>query len=611
MLTRRRHHKFKFNPIFPRLEKGILTISGALGIATNICAVACLVALTVYEGYTLSKGDVHVIRLALRGCQGVFIAGVLFNWIFRMRASIKSSRIVRWIVEAALLVTLLPWIYPKPHHSWLPWLDTFLYSNKFLFIVMGAFSIVRIFYALAQIPSRRTNPAMLMGASFLVFIIIGSFMLMLPRCTYHGISYFDSLFVASSAVCITGLCPVDFPTTFTPFGTLVVSVLVQLGSLGIITFTSFFAVFFTGATSIYNQLLLKDIIYSKSMNSLIPTLLYVLGFTIAVELIGAFCIYFTVPEALAMDTHRRIVFSLFHSMSSFCNAGFSCLPGGMSNHALMHSNQSIYLVTSALIFAGAVGFPTLVNLRETLFFYVRKAWAKIRGKRHEMMPLHIYDLNTKIVLCTTIAILVVSTVLFFIFERHNTLQGMTTYEKWVQSLFNSLIPRSAGFASVNPAMFLDVTLFIVVVQMIIGGASQSMAGGIKVNTLGAILLNLRSILLGHKGVSAFNRSIAVASIRRANAVITLATVSLTFYIVLEMLLEPDIPTKSLVFETVSALFTVGSSLGATNMLSDASKVVLCTAMFFGRIGLLSFLAGVMMKTRDVSEHLPKDTLIIN
>ncbi len=580
-------------------------------IATNICAVACLVALTVYEGYKLSSEDVHVIRLVLRVCQGIFIGGLAFNMAFRMRDTIRSSRIIKWIVDMAMLLTLLPWVYPHPQQPWLPWLEAILYSNKFLFITLGAFSTVRIFYALALIPSRRTNPALLMASSFLIFIIIGSLMLMLPRCTYHGISYFDSLFVASSAVCITGLCPVDFPSTFTPFGTLVVSLLVQLGSLGLITFTSFFAVFFTGATSIYNQLMLKDIIYSKSMNSLIPTLLYVLGFTIVIELIGAAAVFFTLPAALPMDTHQRVMFSLFHSMSSFCNAGFCTLPDGMSNPMLMHSGQSIYLVTSVLIFAGAVGFPTLVNLRETLTFYMRKAWHRIRGAHHEMMPLHIYDLNTKIVLCTTIILLMVSTLLFFIFENHNTLQGMSTYEKWVQSLFNSLIPRSAGFSSVNPGLFLDVTLFIVIIQMIIGGSSQSMAGGIKVNTLGAILLNLRSILLGHKGVSSFNRSIAVASIRRANAIITLATVSLTFYIVLELLLEPDIPAKSMIFETVSALFTVGSSLGATPQLSDASKVVLCTAMFFGRIGLLSFLSGLMMKKRDVSEHLPTDTLIIN
>lgn len=593
------------------MERGIATVSGILNVATGICAAICLVALTVYAGYALSADDVRVILIVLRCCQGIFIAGVLFNLVFRLRVTVRSARPIKWIVEMALLTTLLAVIYPNPDNPWIPWLDALLYSRRYLFIVLGAFSIVRIFYALAQIPGRRTNPALLMASSFLVFIILGSFMLMLPRCTYHGISYFDSLFVASSAVCITGLCPVDFPTTFTPFGTLVVSLLVQLGSLGIITFTSFFAVFFSGAPSIYNQLLLKDVIYSKSMNSLIPTMLYVLGFTVVVELIGAVGVYFTLPGALPMDTSERILFSLFHSMSSFCNAGFSCLPDGMANFTLMHSNQSIYLVTSVLIFAGAVGFPTLVNMRETLVFYVRKAWQRLRGKRHVILPLHIYDLNTKIVLCTTTAILVVSTVLFYIFESHNTLQGMSTADKWIQSLFNSLTPRSAGFVSVNPATFLDVTLFIVIVQMIIGGASQSMAGGIKVNTLGAILLNLRSILLGHKGISAFNRSIAVESIRRANAVVTLATVSLTFYIVLEMVLEPELPAKSLVFETVSALFTVGSSLGITDRLSDASKVVLCTAMFFGRIGLLSFLTGVMMKTRDVSEHLPKDTVIIN
>ena len=148
---------------------------------------------------------------------------------------------------------------------------------------------------------------------------------------------------------------------------------------------------------------------------------------------------------------------------------------------------------------------------------------------------------------------------------------MSLSDKIIQSVFNSLIPRSAGFASVDPARFLDVTLLIVVVQMVIGGASQSMAGGIKVNTLGAVLLSLRSVLFGHNGTTAFHRTINTASIRRANAVVALAALSLFAYCVIILLLEPHMSAKSVIFEVVSALFTVGSSLGITPDLSDASK----------------------------------------
>lgn len=596
---------------FSHFENVILAISYILGILGGVASAACLVVLTVYIGYNLSFSDRSALNTVLRVAQGIFASGILFNLFFRFRSTVRQNRIIKWIVDIAVIVTLLPLLHPTPHDPLLPWLDAVLHSRKFIYSVLGAYSLVNICYTLSRIPSSRTNPSLLMAGSFLVFIVIGSFVLMLPRCTYHGISYADSLFVASSAVSITGLSSVDIPSTFTPLGILVISVLVQLGSLGLITFTSFFAIFFTGNTSIYNQLLLRDILFSKSMNSLIPTLLYVLGFTLVVELIGAAAVFITVPDGLGLDLKDKIVFSAFHSMSSFCNAGFSCLPGGMANAALMHSNQTIYIVTSLLIFAGAVGFPILVNFREILFFYARKAWSKICGRKFTRMRVHIFDLNTKLVLCTTLTILIVASCAFFALEYNNTLAGMSLYEKCVQSVFNSLIPRSAGFASVNPASFLDVTIILVLVQMVIGGSSQSMAGGIKVNTLAAILLNLKSVVLGHSGTSAFNRTINIASIRRANAVVSIAAISLLAYLVAMMLLEHRFSTKEIVFETVSALFTVGSSLGITPYLGDASKVLLSTAMFFGRVGLLSILAGILARTRDISPHLPTDNIIIN
>ncbi len=188
---------------------------------------------------------------------------------------------------------------------------------------------------------------------------------------------------------------------------------------------------------------------------------------------------------------------------------------------------------------------------------------------------------------------------------------MTLWEKWVQSLFNSLVPRSAGFASVNPATFLDVTMLLIVTQMIIGGSSQSMAGGIKVNTLGVAFASLRAVLLGHQGATAFNRTISRASVRRANAIVTLSLLTLLAYCVAMLLLEPALPPKAVVFETVSALFTVGSSLGITADLGDVAKTLLCTAMFLGRVGLLSLLCGMMRQRRDLSPHLPSDNVIIN
>jgi len=571
-----------------------------------VAAVVVLVSLAVYAGYDLNDGSKATVLNVLRICQMVFTISIVANVLANGRKYLKETRIVKWVMDLLLMVSLLGWAMPGiiRHAMWLS-------DIKFQCSALGLYAIVELCYFVSRLTGRRTNPSLILAGSFAVFIIIGSLVLMLPRCTYSGISYIDSLFVASSAVCITGLTSVDIPSTFTPLGLLCISVLIQLGSLGLITFTSFFAIFFTGRTSIYNQLLLKDVVYSKSMNALVPTLLYVLGFTLTVEAMGAVWVYFTVPNTLALGTEDKLIFACFHSMSSFCNAGFSCLPGGLSNPLLMRSDQMIYVVTSVLVFAGAVGFPILVNFKTTLVGHAKRAWGKWRGRKTDTVPLHLFDLNTKLVLCTTTAVLAAGSMGFFILEYNNTLAQFDITGKVIQSVFNSLAPRSAGFSSVNPVNFTSVTLLLVMVQMIIGGSSQSMAGGIKVNTLGAVLLNLRSVVRGHTGTSAFGRTIETTSIRRANAVIMLAAIGMLAYSVVLLLLEPAFPARSIVFEAISALFTVGSSLGITANLGATSKVVLCTAMFIGRVGIISILCGFVGSKPDVSSMLPQDSIIIN
>ena len=181
----------------------------------------------------------------------------------------------------------------------------------------------------------------------------------------------------------------------------------------------------------------------------------------------------------------------------------------------------------------------------------------------------------------------------------------------VQSLFNSLTPRSAGFVSVSPSMFLPATLLLVVVQMWIGGASQSLAGGVKVNTAAAVFLNLKAIIRGHASATAFGRRIALGSVRRANAVLALSIVVFLAYATAILLLEPRLAVKDCLFEVTSALFTVGSSLGITDQLSQATKIILSTAMLIGRVGILSLLIGLGSQSRDKSPHYPAESIIIS
>lgn len=575
-----------------------------------VASLLCVVDMLLYLGFDHNPGDIRLLTRGLRAVQALFAVNVVYNLVFNPATTLRSTRWPKWIVDIALLLTLLPWIYPRPEHPWIPWLDTVLYSHWMLFCTLAAYSLLTLSAGALKLMSRRTNPSLLLSASFLFFILTGSLVLMLPKCTVVPLSYTDSLFVSTSAVCITGLSSIDVSATFTPLGLLVLALLIQIGGLGVLTFTSFFAIFFSGAQSIYSQMMLRDMVYSRSFNALLPTLLYVLAFTLSIEAIGAVAIYFTVPPETGFDIHDRIIFSMFLSLSAFCNAGFTNIHDGLSNPAIMNGDQTIYLAVSAIVIAGAIGFPILVNFKDAILLRLRTLADRLR-KRRRPTPVHVYDLNTKLVLIATTAVFLFGCVSFFALEYDNTLKGMPLWQKCVQSVFNAVTPRSAGFASVSPAAFLPATLLTVMVQMWIGGASQSMAGGIKVNTLAVAVLNLRSVIHGHRGVCACHRGIAIPSVRRANAVVFLSILAYTLYTFILLVLEPELPVRDVLFEVLSALFTVGSSLGITAELSDASKVVLSTAMFVGRVGILSLLMGLVRTRRDSTELFPKEHVIIN
>lgn len=597
--------RMKRNSVF--IRNTISVLSGCVFISS----IFCLVMLVAYMGYEHTNASVRSFYHYFHVIQSVFVINVLFNLVFNLRKTIRGTRPFKFILDIAVLLTLVPVIYPRPDNPWSQLLADVFYSNRFLLIILFAYSTMAISYGIVYIMGKRTNPSLMLSTSFLIFIFLGAFLLMMPRCTYHNIDFIDALFVSTSAVCITGLTTIDIPSTFTPMGILVLSMLIQIGGLGVMTFTSFFALFFSGNTSVYSQLMVKDMIYSKSINALLPTLLYIFFFTVSIEAIGAFFIWLSIHDVLMMPLRDQIIFSAFHSMSAFCNAGFSNLPGGMANPALMNSNQVIYLVVSAIVFAGAIGFPILVNFRDVFFEYISRGWNRIRGRRPGFRTVHIYNLNTRVALYTTIVIFFVSVIIFFLLERNNSLAGLNLYDKIAQSIFNSTTPRSSGFVSVNPAGFLNVTLIFVMFLMWVGGASQSTGGGIKVNTFAAILINLKAIVLGRDRVTAFERTIAVGSIRRANAVVTLSIISYLLFSMTLMMLEPEMPTRSLLFESLSALFTVGSSLGITPLLSTSSKILLAVAMFLGRVGIISLLIGITGNQNGSPVQYPTDNLIIN
>lgn len=606
-----RDWSYSYNRFVIKFQPLIRFAGNTLSVLAFIASLLCIVSGILYVGFEHGAQGHTRLNNLIRLCQIVFITKVLYELLLTTRENKRDSRIFKWITDCAILLTLPALVYPRPENPWIPLLEQILYNRWFIYIIVGTYAVMEFSYGINKILDRKINPSLMLATSFLFFIIIGSFILMMPKCTVAGIDYIDSLFVSTSAVCITGLTPIDVSATFTPFGLLILAVMIQIGGLGVLTFTSFFALFFSGNNSVYSQVVVKDMIYSKTINSVLSTLLYILGFTLAIELIGSVFIFISVHGTLGMSLEDELIFSGFHSLSAFCNAGFSNIEGGMSNPALLHSNQSIYIIASALILAGGIGFPILVNFKTAFFSFVRRKWRSFRGKGRLREPAHIYDMNTKIVLVTTFTIMIASSLLFFLFEYDNSLAGMSLYDKIVQSVFNSFVPRSSGFASVNPAGFLNITIIMMVVLMWIGGASQSTAGGVKVNTFAVILLELKSAITGKDRVVVYNRTIAYDSVRRACAVVTLSIIAYIFYSMTLVSFEPELPVKALLYESASALFTVGSSLGITSELSDPSKILLCTAMFLGRVGIISMLIGFAGQRKDPPVRYPDDNVIIN
>lgn len=575
--------------------------SRILDVLTVVCSILSLAALTLYAGFDHEMIPYRRISPWLNTFLAIFAVNILFNLILRFHETCRETKLFKWIVDGMILL-----IFAVHSLCHLPWF------HRLLAIGVALYSAIYICWALIRSLGRRTNPSLILSVSFLLVIGLGTVLLMLPKCTVGGIAPMDALFVSTSAVCICGLTSIDVASTFTPLGLSIIALMMQVGALGVMTITSSFALFFSGNASIYSQLLVRDMFYSRTINSLLPTLGYTLLFTLSVEALGAVAVFFSLrglfPDFSPMQMWAT---AAFHSLSAFCNAGFSNLPDGMANSVLMRGNQLVYIVVSLLVIAGGIGFPILVNAKDALGEQLRRISARIRRRPLPPRHPHLFNMNTRVALTTTAILFALTFFLFLFFEWNGSLAGMSPYQKLVQGLFNSTTPRSSGFVSVNPSGFLPVTLLLVMFMMWVGAGSQSTAGGIKVNTFAAAMLHLRGVVSGRRYVTAFNRRISLASLSRAQAVIVLSLLSYALYAGTMFMLAPGFSPRALLFETMSALFSVGSSFGITPDLPVAAKALLCSAMFIGRVGLLSLLMGLVKQSANPPLTLPEDNLIIN
>ena len=541
-----------------------------------------------------------------------------FSWwfyfiVFTVRLGIffykfrKASAGLTILTGLLIYLTLLPRMFSVSPDGLLYSVWWFLGHIKTTIFVISVFAVLDLSKSIISFLNRKTNPALMMATGFAVIIFIGGLLLLLPRSIAAGanLSVVDAFFVSTSAVCVTGLSPVDISTTFTVDGQLIILALIQIGGLGVMTITSFFALFYMGNTNLYSQLAVKNIIGTDTWNSLLSTLFYILGFTFAIEMIGAAFIWLSVHSTLDMTMQEEIYFAIFHSISAFCNAGFSTLSNNLGNPSFMGIN-SLYVIISVLVILGGIGFPILMNLKCALFHNVRRLFNK-DYRQH----LRVTTINTKIVLATTTVLLVLSTAAFVLIEWNGAFAGMTTWEKIVQSFFHASVPRTAGFNSVDMGSFSNIGILVFMILMWIGGASQSTAGGIKVNTIAVAWANFMSVIRERKSVVILKREVSQESVQRATATVFASILVILLAFIILLATEPGLTPKQLLFEVISALGTVGSSLNATAYLTTAGKIIVSLLMFVGRVGLIVVAMSFVKKKGQERFCYPKDNVIIN
>ena len=489
-------------------------------------------------------------------------------------------------------------------------LSAVIYHTIFIFLFLEEVSN-RLF----AIKKTAINGPFLLIISFAFIILIGSLLLMLPSATTHPISYVDALFTSTSAVCVTGLVVLDTAKDFTLFGQWIILFLIQIGGLGILTFTNLFGLIFSGNTTFQNQMLIQSMLNVDNLNDALKALVRIVSITLIIEAVGALLIFIAVDSEIFHSGWSQIFFSIFHSISAFCNAGFSTLGNDGLYHTSVRFAYDFHLVIAILIVFGGIGFGILLNLLQ----YIKEAGLKwysivIKHKPYRHKP-QIINLNTRIVVITTVILLVAGTIFYYAFEYNNVLvEHTTTYGKIVQSFFGSVTPRTAGFNTVDIARLTIPTLMIYLLLMWIGGSPGSTAGGIKTSVFAVATLNIINAIRGKERLETAKREIEITSVNKVFAIVSLSLIAVGTAITLVVMNDGHkFDLLKIAFECFSALGTVGLSMGITPSLSDSSKLVLVLTMFIGRVGVITILIGILQlftREREKRYRYPKEELFI-
>lgn len=572
-------------------------MSGFIGRRAMRAVLALMVSAVLIVRFGLAP-DLRYILTAtdyiVLACSALFFAGLLAP--FDIRSGIHGFREEKWLflftvlfaaAVIAVTVSSLTGGGPQP--------DSLFRRIVNLSIIYSILCSVRVFLAvLGTWALAHLSPAAILPVSFALVIVFGTFMLMLPRATpAGGISVVDAAFTSTSATCVTGLIVLNTAEDFTFFGQTVILLLIQVGGLGIMSFVAFFALFLGKGAGLREAMSLTRSMDISFVNDLKRIMGSIVGWTLAIESAGAFILYLIWSgQPTGWTTYATIWQSVFHSVSAFCNAGFSLNPaladtsagllGGTENLEGFAHLPGIALTIGTLIVLGGFGFMVLTTLSARALHRMRTG-VKLR------IPVQV-----KLVIRITLILIALGMALFLAMEWNSTLEGMTLTQKLANSFLQSVTPRTAGFNTVPTATLAPAVLWAFVVLMFIGASPGGTGGGVKTTTAGMMFMTVVSLLRGKPATEIWKRRIPSYDVKRAAAVVVLALLVFSLSTVLLLVSENGGPSGfgpfDCMFESMSAFGTVGLSTGPTPYLTWAGKVVIILTMFVGRVGPAAFAA---------------------
>lgn len=447
----------------------------------------------------------------------------------------------------------------------------------------------------------RSHPSRLIILSFLGAICVGWILLSLPQAsTKAPLSLVDSLFTATSATCVTGLIVVDTGSRFTTFGQLVILTLIQLGGLGIMTFSSFFLIVMGRRLSIKHRLVIQQSFSQVPRKDLFRLVRYVLRFTLFTEALGALLLY--VKFVHLYPTGKAAYHAIFHAVSAFCNAGFSLYK---TSFVGFQGDLQVNAVMTALIILGGLGFFALADLN-------------LLGRLVRFRTVKKLSLHTKTVFAVTGVLLLGGTLLVLALEWQNTLAGKPFGTKLLAAFFQSVTPRTAGFNTLSTSQLTNATLFLLIMLMFVGASPGSTGGGIKTSTFGILVALMVARLKGRRNVELFRRTVPLSIVAKAISVVALALVTISLVTMLLSVSEGGWVLSRMgrgrflefLFETTSAFSTVGLSTGVTPNLSALGKILIAITIFIGRVGPLTLALAVGQRVGERRFEYPEENVMV-